>query len=58
MRTTSGPERLVVSNSGAASLAGAEQRLGEVRAERDELMTQLEQATEPVREGEVAELDV
>jgi hypothetical protein len=33
----------------AASLAGAEQRVADLRAERDELMTALEDATEPER---------
>lgn len=43
----------------ATSLAGAEQRLAEVRAERDELMVQLEEATEPTRDADevAAELD-
>jgi len=41
----------------ATSLAGAEERLADVRAERDELMTQLEQATEPARDDVAAELD-
>jgi hypothetical protein len=41
----------------ATSLAGAEQRLAEVRAERDDLMTQLEEATAPVGDEVAAELD-
>ncbi len=41
----------------AASLAGAEQRLADVRAERDELMTQLEDATNPDREAVAEQLE-
>ena len=41
----------------ATSLSGAEQRLAEVRAERDELMTQLEEATAPSLDDVAAELD-
>jgi chromosome segregation ATPase len=41
----------------AMSLAGAEERLAAVRDERDDLMTQLEQATDPSRDEVAAELD-
>jgi len=41
----------------ATSLAGAEQRLGDVRAERDDLMTQLEEATSPDREAVAEQLE-
>jgi ribonuclease E len=41
----------------AASLAGAEQRLADVRAERDDLMSQLEDATSPDREAVAEQLE-
>ena len=41
----------------AASLAGAEQRLADVRAERDDLMAQLEDATNPDREAVADQLE-
>jgi hypothetical protein len=41
----------------AASLAGAEQRLSDLRAERDDLMSQLEDATSPDRESVAEQLE-
>ena len=41
----------------AASLAGAEQRLADVRTERDDLMSQLEEATSPDRDAVAQQLE-